>query len=70
MCRIASQVRTRSARRTPNDLAATGHNDNSSNNVSAMTDRKGTGASRKSVRSQRTIATATTDMSITSSKLN
>jgi hypothetical protein len=67
---IASTVRTRSSRKTMNDVATTGHNEISSNSMMPMADRKGTGASRKSVRSQRTIATATTDMSTTSSKSN
>jgi hypothetical protein len=66
---VAVQVRTRSSRKTPNDLSPNGLNENSSNAM-MMNDRKSTGASRKSARSQITIATSTTDTSNTSSKLN
>ncbi len=61
-------MRTRSSRKTPNDLSPTGNNENS--NATVMSDRKSTGASRKSVRSQITIATSATDMSNASSKSN
>jgi len=65
-----SQVRTRSGRKTPNDLTTTGNNENPSNNNAVISERKSTVASRKaSSRSQRTIATASTDMSSTSSTI-
>lgn len=67
---IATQIRTRSARQ-PNDLSTSGNNENPLNNNSIQTsDRKSTAASRRSVRSQKTIATSATDMSNTSSNLH
>jgi hypothetical protein len=60
---IAIQVRTRSARK---DLPTTGQNEN----TLTTSERTGTGTSRKSVRSQKTIATSSTDMSNTSGKFN
>lgn len=65
---LATQVRTRSAR---NDLSsnATSHDSVSDHNTGTISDRRTTATSRKSVRSQRTIATSATDMSRTSSKV-
>ncbi len=53
---IAAQVRSRSTRKTANDSAANGNNENPS-----ISDKKGTGINGKNARSQRTIATADMD---------
>ncbi|CAF4900225.1 unnamed protein product, partial [Rotaria sp. Silwood1] len=57
------QIRTRSVRTTTSDYTTSENNGNPS---SHMSERKSTGASHKSIRSQKTIATASTDMSRTS----
>ncbi|CAF3697980.1 unnamed protein product [Rotaria sordida] len=64
------QIRTRSTRSTTSDFSMSGNNENPSSHMTMMSERKSTGASRKSIRSQKTIATASTDMSRTSSTLN
>ena len=63
----AVQVRARSSRSTPNDLSPPGNENLPS---TSMSNRKSTGASRKSIRSQITIATSTADTNNTSSKSN
>ncbi|CAF1376385.1 unnamed protein product [Rotaria sordida] len=60
------QIRTRSTRSTTSDFSMSGNNENPSSHMTMMSERKSTGASRKSIRSQKTIATASTDMSRTS----
>ena len=62
------RIRTRSTRTTASDSSTSGINDNSSN-LAGVPDRRSTGASRHSTRSQKTIATASTDTSRTSGKL-
>ena len=64
------QIRTRSTRTTVSDLSRKRNGENLSNNLTTISERKSTGISQKSVRSQKTIATATTDTSHTSCKLD
>lgn len=66
---LAIHIRTRSARNDHSSNTSS-HDNISDHSPGTSSERKTTGASRKSVRSQRTIATSATDMSHTSSKFN
>ncbi|UJR26577.1 hypothetical protein I4U23_007897 [Adineta vaga] len=52
-----TQIRTRSTRKTSNDLISNGNNENSSNNLT-NSERKGIPPTNKTIRLQKTIATA------------
>ncbi|CAF2978897.1 unnamed protein product [Rotaria sp. Silwood2] len=62
------QIRTRSTRTATSDYTTSRNSENPSSHM--MSERKGTGGSQRSIRSQKTIATASTDMSHTSNGSN